>query len=80
MGQEESQMKPGDLVRIYYDGKGSSGEIWHGLVLDVFIDPRAKEKRDNNSRWIAGRIFMDGKPRIMNLYWDDDWELISETR
>jgi len=73
-------MKPGDLVRIYYDGKGSSGEIWHGLVLDVFIDPRAKEKRDNNSRWIAGRIFMDGKPRIMNLYWDDDWELISETR
>lgn len=80
MGQEESQMKPGDLVRIYYDGKGSSGEIWHGLVLDVFIDPRAKEKRDNNSRWITGRIFMDGKPRIMNLYWDDDWELISETR
>ena len=79
MGQEESQMKPGDLVRIYYDGKGSSGEIWHGLVLDVFIDPRAKEKRDNNSRWITGRIFMDGKPRIMNLYWDDDWEIISET-
>ena len=79
MGQEESQMKPGDLVRIYYDGKESSGEIWHGLVLDVFIDPRAKEKRDNNSRWIAGRIFMDGKPRIMNLYWDDDWEIISET-
>ena len=73
-------MKRGDLVRIYYDGKGSSGEIWHGLVLDVFIDPRAKEKRDNNSRWITGRIFMDGKPRIMNLYWDDDWELISETR
>lgn len=70
-------MKVGDLVRIYYDGKGSSGEILDGLVLSVFIDSRAKEKKDNNSRWITGRILVDGRPRIMNLYWDDDWEIIS---
>ncbi len=70
-------MKPGDLVRIYYDGKGSSGEILDGLVLSVFIDSHAKEKKDNNSRWITGRILVDGRPRIMNLYWDDDWEIIS---
>ncbi len=73
-------MKRGDLVRIYHDGKGSDGEILEGLMLDIFhIDPRAKKNRDNNSRWITGRILVDGRPRIMNLYWDDDWELISET-
>ena len=69
-------MKPGDLVRIYHDGKGTSGEIWDGLVLDVYIDSRAKERRDNNSRWITGRILVDGRPRIMNLYWDDEVEVL----
>ena len=43
-------MKPGDLVRIYHDGKGSSGETLDGLVLDVFfVDHRAKNTKDNNS-------------------------------
>lgn len=72
-------MKRGDLVKIYFDGKGSSGETWEGLVLEVFIDHRSKEKKDNNSRWISGRILVDGRPRALNLYWDDEWELISET-
>ena len=70
-------MKPGDLVRIYHDGKGSDGEILEGLMLDIFhIDPRAKKNRDHNSRWITGRILVDGRPRIMNLYWDDEVEVI----
>jgi hypothetical protein len=69
-------MKPGDLVRVYFDGKGASGEIWDGLVLDAFVDHRAKKNRDNNSRWITGRILVDGRPRIMNLYWDDDYEVL----
>ena len=71
-------MKRGDLVRIYHDGKGASGEIWDGLVLDVYIDPRAKKSRDNNSRWITGRILVDGRPRIMNLYWDDHVEILND--
>jgi len=72
-------VKRGDLVKIYFDGKGSSGEIWEGLVLEVFIDHRSKEKKDNNSRWGSGRILVDGRPRALYLYWDDEWELISET-
>ena len=69
-------MKPGDLVRIYHDGKGSSGETLDGLVLDVFfVDHRAKNTKDNNSRWISSRMLVNGcGPRLVNLYWDDDWE------
>jgi len=69
-------VKPGDLVKIYFDGKGSSGETWEGLVLEVFIDHRSKEKKDNNSRWISGTILMDGQPKSLNLYWDDDMEIL----
>jgi hypothetical protein len=72
-------MKPGDLVRIYHDGKGSSGETLDGLVLDVFfVDHRAKNTKDNNSRWISSRILVNGYgPRLVNLYWDDDLDVIS---
>ena len=69
-------MKPGDLVRIYHDGKGSSGEIIDGLVLNVFfVDHHAKSTKDNYSRWISARILVNGcGPRLVNLYWDDDWD------
>ena len=68
----------GNLARIYFDGKGSSGEILEGLVLDVFfVDGVAKKRRDNNSRWISGRLLIDGVPRLVNLYWDDDVEVLN---
>jgi hypothetical protein len=75
-------MRKGDLVRNYHDGKGSSGETLDGLVLDVlFIDHHAKKSKDNNSRWISSRILVNGgAPRLVNLYWDDDLEVINETR
>jgi len=69
-------VKPGDLVKIYFDGKGSSGETWEGLILKIFIDPMAKIRKDNNSRWISGTILMDGQPKSLNLYWDDFVEVI----
>ena len=71
-------MKQGDLVRIYFDGRGSSGEEWIGVVLNAFIDRVAKARRDNNSRWISGFILLDGRPTAMNLYWDDDYEVLDE--
>ena len=68
----------GNLARIYFDGKGSSGEILEGLVLDVFfVDGVAKKRRDNNSRWISGRMLVDGVPRLVNLYWDDEVEVLN---
>ena len=68
----------GNLARIYFDGKGSSGEILEGLVLDVFfVDGVAKKRRDNNSRWISGRLLVDGVPRLVNLYWDDEVEVLN---
>jgi hypothetical protein len=75
-------MKRGDLVRIYHDGKGSSGEILDGLVLDVlFVDHRAKNTKDNNSRWISSKILVNGcGPRLVNLYWDDNVEVINADR
>ena len=69
-------MKVGSYVRIYFDGKGSSGETWEGLILNIFIDHMAKIRKDNNSRWISGTILMDGQPKSLNLYWDDDLEEI----
>lgn len=67
----------GCYARIFFDGKGSSGEILEGLVLDVFfVDGVAKKRRDNNSRWISGRMLVDGVPRLVNLYWDDEVELL----
>ncbi len=68
----------GNMARIYFDGKGSSGEILEGLVLDVFfVDGVAKKRRDNNSRWISGRLLVDGVPRLVNLYWDDEVEVLN---
>ena len=68
----------GNLARIYFDGKGSSGEILEGLVLDVFfVDGVAKKRRDNNSRWISGRLLVDGVPRLVNVYWDDEVEVLN---
>ena len=68
----------GNLARIHFDGKGSSGEILEGLVLDVFfVDGIAKKRRDNNSRWIHGRLLVDGMPRVVNLYWDDHVEILT---
>ena len=68
----------GNLARIHFDGKESSGETVEGLVLDVFfVDGVAKKRRDNNSRWISGRMLVDGVPRLVNLYWDDDVEVLN---
>ena len=68
----------GDMVRVHFDGKGSSGEILDGLVLDVFfVDSVAKKRRDNNSRWITASMLIDGRPRVVHLYWDDEYEILS---
>jgi len=67
----------GDLIRIHFDGLGSSGETLDGIVLDVFfVDHMAKLNRDNNSRWISSRMLVDGRPRVVDLYWDDEVEVI----
>jgi len=67
----------GDLVRIHFDGLGSFGETLDGIVLDVmFVDHLAKLNRDNNSRWISSRMLVDGRPRVVDLYWDDEVEVI----
>ena len=71
-------MQPGDLVRIYFDGRGARGEEWIGVVLSAFTDHFAKQERDNNSRWISGSILLDGVPTAMNLYWDDEYEVLDE--
>jgi hypothetical protein len=67
----------GDMVRIHFDGLGSFGETLDGIVLDVmFVDHMAKLNRDNNSRWISSRMLVDGRPRVVNLYWDNDVEIL----
>jgi hypothetical protein len=67
----------GDMVRIHFDGLGSFGETLDGIVLDVFfVDHMAKLNRDNNSRWISSRMLVDGRPRVVDLYWDDDVEIL----
>jgi len=69
----------GDLVRIHFDGLGSTGETLDGIVLDVmFVDHMAKLNRDNNSRWISSRMLVDGRPRVVDLYWDDEVELLNK--
>ena len=54
-----------------------SGEVIEGIVLDSFEDKRAKEWKDNNSRWISSRMLVDGRPRIVDIYWDDEYEILS---
>jgi hypothetical protein len=67
----------GDMIRIHFDGLGSSGETLDGIVLNVmFVDHMAKLNRDNNSRWISSRMLVDGRPRVVDLYWDDDVEIL----
>ncbi len=67
----------GDMVRIHFDGLGSFGETLDGIVLNVmFVDHLAKLNRDNNSRWISSRMLVDGRPRVVDLYWDDEVEVI----
>ena len=67
----------GDLIRIHFDGLGSTGETLDGIVLNVmFVDHLAKLNRDNNSRWISTRMLVDGRPRVVDLYWDDEVEVI----
>jgi hypothetical protein len=68
----------GDMVRIHFDGLGSFGETLDGIVLDVmFVDHLAKLNRDNNSRWISSRMLVDGRPRVVDLYWDDEVEVLN---
>ena len=68
----------GDMIRIHFDGLGSSGETLDGIVLDVFfVDHMAKLNRDNNSRWISSRMLVDGRPRVVDLYYDDEIEIIN---
>jgi hypothetical protein len=65
------------MVRIHFDGLGSFGETLDGIVLDVmFVDHLAKLNRDNSSRWISSRMLVDGRPRVVDLYWDDEVEVI----
>ena len=67
----------GDMIRIHFDGLGSFGETLDGIVLDVmFVDHLAKLNRDNNSRWISSRMLVDGRPRVVDLYWDDEIEVL----
>lgn len=67
----------GDMIRIHFDGLGSTGETLDGIVLDVmFVDHMAKLNRDNNSRWISSRMLVDGRPRVVDLYWDDEIQVI----
>jgi len=69
----------GDMIRIHFDGLGSTGETLDGIVLDVmFVDHLAKLNRDNNSRWISSRMLVDGRPRVVDLYWDDEVELLNK--
>jgi len=66
------------MVRIHFDGLGSFGETLDGIVLDVmFVDHLAKLNRDNNSRWISSRMLVDGRPRVVDLYWDDEVEVLN---
>lgn len=65
------------MVRIHFDGLGSTGETLDGIVLNVmFVDHMAKLNRDNNSRWISSRMLVDGRPRVVDLYWDDEVEIL----
>jgi hypothetical protein len=67
----------GDMIRIHFDGLGSTGETLDGIVLNVmFVDHMAKLNRDNNSRWISSRMLVDGRPRVVDLYWDDEVEIL----
>ena len=69
----------GDMIRIHFDGLGSTGETLDGIVLDVFfVDHMAKLNRDNNSRWISSRMLVDGRPKVVDLYWDDEVELLNK--
>jgi hypothetical protein len=68
----------GDMIRIHFDGLGSFGETLDGIVLDVmFVDHLAKLNRDNNSRWISSRMLVDGRHRVVDLYWDDEVEVLN---
>ena len=72
-------MEPGDMVRVHVSGKCSGDGIIDGLVLDVIgVDERAKRRCDNLSSWIRCRMLVDGRERFINLYWDDDVELLIE--
>jgi len=71
-------MKAGDLVDIFLEGKGSGGEHLRScLVLSSFHDPTARMVRDNNSRWIVARVLVGGSVRLVHLYWDDEYEIVS---
>ena len=66
------------MIRIHFDGLGSTGETLDGIVLDVmFVDHLAKLNRDNNSRWISSRMLVDGRHRVVDLYWDDEVEVLN---
>jgi hypothetical protein len=70
----------GDMIRIHFDGLGSFGETLDGIVLNVFfVDHLAKLNRDNNSRWISSRMLVDGRPRVVDLYHDDEIEIINSS-
>jgi hypothetical protein len=71
-------MKIGDLINIHVDGKGSGGELLKScLVLTSYCDSYAKTNRKNNSRWVIAQVLVDGKVRLVRLYWDDEYEVIS---
>jgi hypothetical protein len=66
-------MKPGEVVRIYRSGKFSGDEVLTGLVLNVLhVDESAKQERDDNKRWIYAILLIDGRPKAVDVYWDDE--------
>jgi hypothetical protein len=70
-------MKPGDLVRVYFDGRGTGDWQLTGLVITATIDQNSYVHRDNDSRWVTAVMLAEEKIQNVNLYWDDEFEILS---
>ena len=70
-------MRSGEVVRIYRSGKLSGDEILSGLVLNVLhVDERAKHAKGGKARWIYAILLIDGSPKAVNVYCDDEVETL----
>lgn len=74
-------MKRGNLIRYRKMNYFGESTPLLGIISNDehhSVDHRAKNTKDNNSRWISSRILVNGcGPRLVNLYWDDDLDVIS---
>lgn len=73
-------MKPGDLVEVRWDVGTSEETHLLGIVMNCLIDDIAKEDRDNGSTWISGTLLVGERKKNFWLYWDDEYEVLSESR